>query len=321
MGHHFIPSFLSKRPVLEAYGVQVLIARQLIFLALVLAVSFGMANRLHAQTMRVLWWDVSLNETRNKPANRQTMARFIDGLDGGGRYEVDYQFSPRRGALARHLNAQPPFQMIVITAANNNRVFDNSDLDALQRFYAGTPGALMLDGTLGIRNSDVRNRTRWPGANNSSANLLLNQFEAMREAGGGLLVGTDHGRFQASANQVVQAIVPGAQFSEVTNPSRDGEFFGDVLLAKKEAVKPLDILRHWESIPNQGRAPVGQYADFLGRPLTLYTLVEASNKPGGGPRKAYISATINPGDKRFDIAEEAAPVIDRMPTRKGPPAN
>ena len=321
MGHHFIEMSRRDRSALSAYKATVLIARMAAIFAIGLMLILSSASTLGAQTMRVLWWDVSLDESRNKPANRQTMARFIDGLEGGGRYEVDYQFSPRRGALARHMNAQPPFQMIVITAANNNRVFDSSDLDALQRFYAGTPGTLMLDGTLGIRNSDVRSRTRWPGANNSSANLLLNQFEAMREAGGGLLIGTDHGRFQASANQVVRAILPGAQFSEVTNPSRDGEFFGEVLLAKKEAVKPLDILRHWESISNQGRAPVGQYADFLGRPVTLYTLVEAANKPGGGPRKAYISSTIDPGDKRFDIAEEAAPVIDRMPTRKGPPSN
>ena len=286
-----------------------------------------------AQPMRVLWWDVSLNEPRNKPENRRTMARYIDRYAGGARYDVDYQFSPSRGALARHLAAQPPYKMIVITAANNNRVFNRSDLDALQRFYAGSSGVLMLDGTLGIRNSDVQKRTQWPGVNRSSANMLLNQFEAMREKGGGLLIGTDHGRFQASANQALRAIVPRARFSEITNPSRDGEFFGDLLLAHRQAVKPLDILRHWESIPNQGRAPVGRYADFLGRPVSLYTLVEASNKPGGGARKTYISSTINPGSKRFDIAEDAAPVtqqeavkeepapvVDRMPTRKSAPS-
>lgn len=289
-------------------------------IALTVLLTITMASAATAQPMRVLWWDVSLNESRNKPANRQTMARFLSRQDGGARYDVDYQFLPRNGALARHMASNPAYQIVVITAANNSRIFTRADLDALRGFYTTSGKVIMLDGTLGIRNSDVKNRTKWPGVNNSSANLLLNQIEAMREAGGGILVGTDHGRFQASANQVVDALLPGARFSEITNPSRDGEFFGELLLAQKEAVKPLDILRHWEAIPNQGKAPIGQYTDFQGRPVTLFTLVEASNKPGGGPRKAYISSTIDPGEKRFDIDEDSAPEIDRMPTRKSLPA-
>jgi hypothetical protein len=157
--------------------------------------------------------------------------------------------------------------------------------------------------------------------NNSSAYLTLNQIESLREAGGGVLIGTDHDRFQRAANYMLRAILPDAQFRNSTDPSRDGEFFGKVLLAQREAVKPLDLLQHWEAIPNQGQAPVGTFTDFEGRPVTLYTLVEASNKPGGGTRRAYISATINPGDDRVDIAEDAAPVINRMPTRKSGPVN
>lgn len=294
-----------------------------------------------AEPMRVLWWDVSLNESRNKPSNRQRMARYIDGYKGGGVYSVEYQFEPSRGAFARHMAANPAYGIIVITAANNNRVFNRSDQQAFRNFYASGRRTLMLDGTLGIRNSDVRQKTKWPGTNRSSANMLINQMEALRKSGGGLLIGTDHGKFQASANLALQAILPRARFSRITNPSRDGAFVGDLLLAEAASVKPLDMLRHWEAIPNQGQAPVGGYTDFLGRNVQLYTLVEASDKPGGGTRRPYISATIDPGNRRFDIASSSAPsvgnppppppppvqpepepeVIDRMPTRKSLPAN
>jgi hypothetical protein len=282
---------------------------------------FCLASAAMAEPMRVLWWDVSLNEPRNKPDNRQRMARYLDAYKGGTRFDVDYRFEPRRGAFARHMASNPGYGIIVVTAANNNLVFNSADTEAFRTFYASGHRTLMLDGTLGIRNSDVRALTKWPGAGNSSANMLVNQLEALRQSGGGLLIGTDHGKFQRSANAVVSALIPQARFSRITNPSRDGQFFGELLLAHTEAVKPLDMLRHWEAIPNQGQAPSGTFQDFMGRPVTLYTLVEASDKPGGGPRRPYITTTIDPGSKRFDIAEDVLPVIDRMPTRKSLPSN
>jgi len=286
-----------------------------------------------AQT-RVLWWDVSANEPRNRPDNRRRMAQYIDQFGGGGRYSVDYVYGPRGGGLSRHMSANSGYSVIVITATNTSRVFNRADQDALRAFYASGRKALMLDGTLGIRNSDARERTQWPGVNNSSANMLANQIEALRRAGGGILIGTDHGRFQAAANTALRAILPQAGFSRVTDPSRDGEFFGDLLLGNRP-VRPLDILKHWESIPNQGQAPVGQFRDFQGGGVRLYTLVEASDKPGGGQRRPYISASINPGNARYDITGNEAPtqappppepepepeVVDNMPTRKSPPVN
>ncbi len=285
---------------------------------LVLAICLSPAS---AEPMRVLWWDADNDEPATRPANRELMADYLDALDGGSRYDVDYKYGPRRGGFAEFTAGRPPYQLIIVSAANTRRMFNDADLEAFKRHYAGSSGTLMLDGTLGIRNLNYSRRTRWPGVNNSSAHFLQNQIETMRKAGGGLLIGTDHDNYQVPANQLLNALVPGAQFSEETNPSRDGEFFGEALLAQEEAVTPLDILQHWEDVPNQGRAPVGQFADFLGRPVTLFALVEASDKPGGGTRKPYISASIDPGDKRFDIAEEAAPVINRMPTRKSLPAN
>ena len=279
------------------------------------------ASAAFAQPMKVLWWDVSVEEPSTKSSHRQRVARFVNDYEGGSVFDVTYKFEPRRGSLARHLAAQGGYQIIVMTATNTNRTFNEQDLDALRGFYANGPKTLMLDGTLFIRNTNAHELANWPGVNGSSADLVINQMEAIRAAGGGIWIGTDHGQFQRPANQAVSAILPDARFSRTTNPSRDGEFFGEVLLANKKPVKPINILRHWESIPSQGQAPTGTFADFMGQPVTLYTLVEASDKPGGGTRRTYISSTIDPGDKRFDISGDDAPVIDRMPTRKSLPAN
>lgn len=292
-----------------------------ILVALMTACLILVASTAMAQPMKVLWWDVSVEEPSTKSSHRQRVARFVDDYQGGAVFDVTYKFEPRRGSLARHLAAQGGYRIIVMTATNTNRTFNDADLDALRGFYANGPKSLMLDGTLFIRNTNAHKLANWPGVNDSSANLVINQMEALRAAGGGIWIGTDHGQFQRPANQAITALLPEASFSRTTNPSRDGEFFGELLLAYKQPVKPIDILRHWESIPSQGQAPTGTFTDFMGQPVTLYTLVEASDKPGGGTRRTYISATLDPGDKRFDIAGDDVPVIDRMPTRKSLPQN
>lgn len=274
-----------------------------------------------AEPMRILWWGASVNEGRANTSHRETLANFLDNYEGGTLYSVDYKYSPRAGNLAGQL-ASNSYDMLVFDATNTRRAFNQKDLEAVQSFYANHKSkSLMLDGSLWIRNTGYTDKSIFPGVNRSSAGLLINQIEAMRKTGGGIMVGTDHNVFQRAANQIVSAILPDAKFSGSTNPSRDGEFFGDLLLAEKEDVKPIDILRHWEDIPNQGQAPTGQYSDFMGNPVTLYTLVETSDKPGGKRRRTYISATIDPGTDRFAIDGDAIPEKNTMPTRKSPPLN
>ena len=112
--------------------------------------------------------------------------------------------------------------------------------------------------------------------------------------------------------------MPRARFSGRTNPSRDGEFIGNTLLNTAVSVRPLDILQHWEEIPSQAEAPVGQFTDFMGNPVTLHTLVETSDKPGGKAKRPYISASFAPGEGRtaIDSNAEPDPPRDYMPTRK-----
>ncbi|MEM6897530.1 MAG: hypothetical protein AAF576_09115, partial [Pseudomonadota bacterium] len=184
-----------------------------------------------------------------------------------------------------------------------------------QRHYASGKRQLMLDGSFWIRNMRTRDRTRFPGPGESMAGILVNQVAALAEAGGGILIGVDHGEWQRNGNIAMQALVPGARFRGVTNPSTDGDFIGDVLLGRRASVTARDVLRHWEAVPNQGEAPVGTFTDFMGQPIELFSLVETADKPGGGRKRPYISSTIFPGEGTTDI-DSTEPMFSNLPTHK-----
>lgn len=268
--------------------------------------------------LRVLWW----NGTADLPPEffshlREDMSEFLDAYGGGGVFDAVYRMDTRQGAFAAFMAGQD-FDVIVLDLAAQRPTFNGADKDALRAFYASGHRAIMMDGTLTIRSMPFSSLTQFPGANGSSAGLLVNQILAVGAAGGGVMVGTDHDVFQTAANDAIAALVPGLRFSGRTNPSTDGDFIGTALLAQREAVSPRDLLRHWEDVPSQGEAPVGTFTDFTGAPVTMYALVETADKPGGGQRRPYISASFDPGDRRTAI-DSTETIQDNMPTRKSPP--
>lgn len=271
-----------------------------------------------AEQTTVLWWDGSPTyDGATNAQDRAAMASYINQFDGGTRYDVTFKHATNRGALANSLtNAVYDIIVLDVTTTRNN--FARDDLDALRDHYQSGKRALMLDGTLWVRNARPGPKTVFPGPNGASAALLINQVAALADAGGGILIGTDHIEFQEGANQLLQAIVPRARFSGRTNPSRDGEFIGGTLLNTAVPVRPLDILQHWEEIPSQAEAPVGQFTDFMGNLITLHALVETSDKPGGKSKRPYISASFAPGEGRtaIDSNTDPEPLRDYMPTRK-----
>ncbi len=267
------------------------------------------------QPVRVLWWNGTPDEAPKMYArDRETIARYIDDFSGGQVFSVTFRTSLQGGDLANEL--QRALYDIIILDVITRRVFLNSaDIEAVKAFYASGKSGLMLDGSLWIRNLRRHRTTAFPGVNGSVAGLMMNQLFILAEAGGGVFLGADHNVYQRGANSVLQALVPGAKFSGSTDPSTDGEFIGDALLAKRVSIKARDILNHWEAVPNQGEAPVGDFVDFLGRPVTLYSLVETADKPGGGRKRPYVSASVFPGDGRTAIDSDE-PVFDNLPTHK-----
>ncbi len=284
-----------------------------VFLALVLLVR---AEASEAQT-RVLWWNGTPDEPPNMFArNRETMARYVDAYGGGQEFDVTFRTSLRGGDLAAEL-AQNTYDIIVLDVVTRRVYVNGADVSAVQDFYASGKSALMLDGSLWIRNLRKHRVTQFPGVNGSIAGMTMNQLFVLADAGGGIFFGVDHNIYQAGANRILQALVPSAKFTGLTKPSTDGAFIGDALLAKREAVTAKDILQHWAAVPNQGEAPVGDFVDFLGRPVTLYSLVETADQPGGGRKRPYVSASVYPGAERTAIDSETSG-LDNLPTHKGP---
>ncbi|MDZ7710609.1 MAG: hypothetical protein U5K36_11550 [Roseovarius sp.] len=289
-------------------------------LMIVTGLALILPDAARAKDFSILWWSAlkwiaDESQRANMVSNRRVLARYLDSLPG---YGVTFHHTVDRGDFASYMRtAGRQYDLIVLDSAIRGPAFNQADLDAFRAYYASSGRALMLDGSLTIRNARYDARTSFPGDNGALAGLLLNQVEALRKAGGGLLIGTDHAGFQVSANQVLKALLPGVQFHGTTNPSRDGAFNGKVLLNGEARVRPVDILRHWEAIPDQAEAPVGRFEDFLGNEVVLYSLVDVSDKPGGKRKRSYVSFTGKPGLERYDVDSEEAPEKpDYMPTRK-----
>lgn len=264
---------------------------------------------------RVLWFN-AMPDMGSEVASRhrQEMASFLDQYQDGQVFDVEYTRNVSGGALAAALRGGA-YDVVIIDSANRRKRLNAEDTRALQQFYQSGRRSLMLDGSFAIRNINHNPTTDFPGRNGSSGGILVNQIAALAERGGGILIGTDHNIWQVNANAALNALVPGARFKGTTNPSTDGDFIGTTLIGGRESVKAVDLLRHWESVPNQGEAPVGTFQDFTGQQVVLYSLVETADKPGGGRKRPYVSASYFPGDNRIPIDSDEE-VFDNFPTHK-----
>lgn len=271
---------------------------------------------LRAAPVEVLWVHSSVYEPKLTEEHRTAIVTYLNRYREGAAFEVTYLRHRKSGQTAAALSAAR-YDIIVVDAGNGKRVFGTGDLDAIRAHYAAGKRTVMLDGTLLIRNTGYSPESRFPGIDGSSAALTVNELSELAAHGGGILIGADHNNFQADANQVASALLPGAGFSGKTNPSTDGEFIGDGLLSAVEPIRPLDLFRHWASIPSQGETSVGDFTDFQGQPVVLQALVAAADKPGGGRQRPYISASFDPGATRHSI-DSTEIVKDNMPTRVGP---
>lgn len=274
-----------------------------------------------AEPIKVLFVNGTSSSGPSRNAFRKEMSDWLNTVENGRVFESSFFRYSRTGGLARALEENANTQVLVLDLSHRISQVDRSDAAALQAFYSSGKNALILDGSFGIRSLRMGGRPEvlFPGIEGSSGGLLANQIVALAGMGGGILIGTDHFDFQVPANAALRALLPDAQFTGTTNPSTDGAFIGDVLLNTHTPVKPAVLLRHWETVPNQGEAPIGSYTDFTGAPVRLYTLVEAADKPGGGRKRPYISASFDPGNRRFDLDSEFAPARSPQPEPDAPP--
>ncbi|MEP5759962.1 MAG: PEP-CTERM sorting domain-containing protein [Litoreibacter sp.] len=259
-----------------------------------------------AATFNVLWWDTTPEFSGQAPnSNREEMSNYIDAYDGGALFDSKYVDVTSSGGLETELSTGA-YDVVIFDSTDNfgSGLVDADDIQATKDFYSSGKSDLMLDGSLYIRNIEFNDQTDFPGPTDAIGGLLINQVAALARAGGGLFFGTDHNCCQGEINSILDALAPNMLFSGSTNPSTDGVFNGSTLLNEEVAIAASDVLAHWDAVPSQGIAPTGQFTDFLGNGIELFSHVDVADEPGGGQRFSYISSTINPGGGTTDVDDD-----------------
>ncbi|MEH0021911.1 MAG: hypothetical protein V6Z89_19810 [Desulfobacter sp.] len=260
-----------------------------LFLLFLITIPFGAA---HAQ-VNVLWWDATPTYGSQCPdALRKKMCDYLTTYNAGNAFQCTYVSSMAQGEFANHMQSNT-YDVIVLDATNSTSTFSAADRSSLAAFYANHP-AVLLDGILYIRSIDYNTTTNFPGINQSTGGLTVNEVYQVYAHGGGVMIGTDHQGHQAGANAMLQAIIPGASFTGITYPSVDGQFNGTGLLEALATVSPFDLFQHWDAVPTQAISPTGVFTDVNGNAITLYSQVDVADDPGGGPKYSYISTSWEP---------------------------
>lgn len=256
-----------------------------------------------AAPYNVLWWDSTPDWGGQAPDTlRQEMSDYLTTFDGGLTFSSTYVSGETPGGLSAHLGSNS-YDVIVFDATSSTEKFNSDDLDAVKGHYSSGKKNLMFDGNLYVRSINFNATSDFPGINGSMGGYTVNEVFALANAGGGILVGTDHDCCQTDANQIVDALLPGAGFSGDTSPSTDGVFYGGLLLNGPQPIAAADALAHWSSIPSQAIAPTGTFTDFLGDSVTLNSLVDVANFVGG-PKNSFVSTSLNPGGGQTDVDDD-----------------
>lgn len=255
--------------------------------------------------VNVLWFDSTPEYGGQAPnALRKEMSDYLTAFGGGGVFNSSYVGSETAGTLATTLGAGS-YDVVVFDATSFSSKFNAADITAVRSFYADNNRNLLLDGNLYVRSADINLASDFPGPNGSTGGLTVNEVWSLASRGGGIMIGTDHVGYQVDANQILNAIIPLASFSGVIDPSPDGAFTGTELISVKSNVAPADLLTHYSSLVTQGIAPTGDFVDFQGNAITLYSQLNIAEDVGG-PRNSFISTSFAPGGGSVIITDPNA---------------
>jgi hypothetical protein len=260
----------------------------------------------HAAPFNILWWDSTVDYgTQNTPALRKEMPDYLAAFGGGSTFTTTYVRSRTPGSLASQLGSNA-YDVIVFDSTSSTSPFSAADLAAVQSFYSSGNRNLLLDGSLYIRSIQFNADTDFPGPGGGMGALTLNSVYEVAARGGGVMIGTDHNCCQGDANALLRALIPGAAFSGVVGPTTDGVFYGSQLLNNLQATAPSNVLRHWATEGTQGLPPVGNFVDFLGTSITLYSQVDIASTVGG-PRTPRITTSWQPGAGTIGVGDDRPP--------------
>jgi hypothetical protein len=205
------------------------------FCAAIFGLSVGIASPALAATFatsNILY----LNSTRGSGTGllgnyRSAIANSLDNYGDGTIFEVDFVQTQVSGDLASWLS-QPGKnydQIWFDTTIFNTAVLNSDDLTALNAWAANKQPEFILDSSFFFR-------ARTPTIGNSAANLTINQALALRDAGGGIFIGTDNDNFAQTANQILNNFGFDGLFTGNSSRLTANAFFTDNLFLEPETV-------------------------------------------------------------------------------------
>ncbi|XZN90923.1 MAG: alpha/beta hydrolase [Microcoleus sp.] len=173
-----------------------------------------------------------LNSTRgpgtgNLGAFRGAIANTLENYQGGTVFDVDFVQTQVPGSLGLSLNAKPVGfynQIWFDTSIYQTSLLNAVDFGAINAWAANKQPEFILDSSFAFRNKETTTLTP------SATAATINQALALKNAGGGILIGTDHNDFAYTANQILTNFGFDGLFTGAENISANGYFVGNLLL-------------------------------------------------------------------------------------------
>ncbi|MEG4343116.1 alpha/beta hydrolase [Microcoleus sp. A003_D6] len=173
-----------------------------------------------------------LNSTRglgtgNLEAFRGAIANTLENYQNGTVFDVDFVQTHVPGSLGLSLNSKPVGfynQIWFDTSIYQTSLLNAVDFGAINAWAANKQPEFILDSSFGFRNKETTTLTP------SAIAVTINQALALKNAGGGILIGTDHNDFAYTANQILTNFGFDGLFTGAENISANGSFVGDLML-------------------------------------------------------------------------------------------
>lgn len=245
-----------------------------------------------------------LNSTRGLETGglgdfRGAIANTLENYQGGRVFDVDFVQTQIPGSLGLHLNSKPVGfynQIWFDTTIYQTSLLNAADLAALNAWAAHKQPEFILDSSFFFRNKDTTTLTA------SGTAVTINQALALKNAGGGIFIGTDHNDFAYTANQILTNFGFDGLFSGSANITSKSYFVGNLLLTP-EHVGGYFFVNNLQGL-STSNVPVGTH--ILNANGGNRTIKITENLFSCNPDKVvHIGASFSTGDKTTSINERS----------------
>ena len=173
-----------------------------------------------------------LNSTRgpgtgNLEPFRGAIANTLENYQNGTVFDVDFVQTQVPGSVGLWLNSKPVGfynQIWFDTSIYQTSILNTVDFGAINAWAANKQPEFILDSSFAFRNKETTTLTP------SATAVTINQALALKNAGGGILIGTDHNDFAYTANQILTNFGFDSLFTGVESITANGSFVGNLLL-------------------------------------------------------------------------------------------